>query len=101
MITQMLVKRHAPPSFYNPIKTYETLLLWCSDGWTYDTIGQIRRQFLVDEESNLHIKEEKTARTTYSDIQYSETVIITILSHNPKIWIEKGETFIECYEEVA
>jgi len=97
----MQVKRHAPPSFYSSIKTYDTLLLVCSDGWTYDTIGQSRRQFLVDGEGNLSIKEEPSLRRTYSDILYSETVNIIIISEKPRIWIERGETFVECYEEVA
>jgi len=97
----MLLRRHAPPSFYKPIKSYETLYLWCSDGWVYDTIGQIRRQFLVDAQDNLHMKQEPTQRLTYSDIQYSETITIVIISIIPLMWIEKGETHIECYEEVA
>jgi len=97
----MQVRKREPPSSFNTLKTYETTLLWCSDGWVYDTAQQKRRQFLVAGNDVFTMKEETTLRTAYSDVQYLETVIISLLSETPRVWIEKGDEFEQCYEEVA
>lgn len=97
----MQVRKRELPSSFNRLKTYETTFLWCSDGWVYDTAEQKRRQFLIAENDLFTMKEESTTRTAYSDVQYSETVVVSLLSTSPRIWIEQGVDFEHCYEVIA
>lgn len=82
-------------SSYKAIQSYQTKLIWCSDGWVYDSVAMKRRQYKVDE--FLHMEEECTTRTVYSDIQQIEDVTIHILSADPKTWIEQGDGWAEGY----
>ena len=89
----MLLRKQEPLSS-KPIKTYETTLLWCSDGWVYDTTAKTRRRYKTD--GNLFsMEEEPTSRTVYSDVEYVEEAKIIVISETPRIWIEQGEMFTQ------
>jgi len=85
-------------SSFKAIQSYRTKLVWCSDGWVYDSVAMKRRRYKVDD--FLHMEEEPTGRTVYSDIQQIEDVTIHMLSADPKSWIEEGQMFKEMYVEV-
>ena len=94
MITQMLVRKQEIPLSYKAVREYETTLLWCSDGWVYDTFTKTRRRFKTD--GNLFsMEEEPTTRTSFSDVQYVEEAKIIVISETPRIWIEQGEMFTQ------
>lgn len=97
----MQVRRRELPLSYKEISSYTTTLLWCSDGWVYDTAQQQRRQFLVAGNNIFTMKEESTTRTAYSDVQYLENITVSLLSASPRVWTEKGDDFEQCYEEIA
>jgi hypothetical protein len=65
----------------------------------FDTTKQIRRKYSFSDGIIL-IEEEATERAVYSDVQQIEKIHIFILNMSPKIWIEKGDTFEEMYEEL-
>lgn len=89
-----MLLRKQEPSLSKPIRTYETTLLWCSDGWVYDTTTKTRRRYKTD--GNLFsMEEEPTTRTVYSDVEYVEEAKIIIISETPRIWIEQGEMFTQ------
>lgn len=89
-----MLLRKQEPSSYKAIKTYDTTLLWCSDGWVYDTFTKTRRRFKTD--GNLFsMEEEPTTRTSFSDVQYVEEAKIIVISETPRIWIEQGEMFTQ------
>jgi hypothetical protein len=71
-----------------------TTLLWCSDGWVYDTYTKTRRQYQTDGVF-LNVEEEPTTRTAFSDVEYTEEVKIIVLSKSPRVWIEQGELFTQ------
>lgn len=97
MITQMLVRKQEIPLSYKAVREYETTLLWCSDGWVYDTYTSTRRRYKTDG-ILFNIDEEPTAKTSYSDVQEIEKLTISILQENPKMWIEGLCVFVECLE---
>jgi len=97
----MLVRKLAPPSSYKVLKSYETLLVWCSDGWVYDTVTNVRRQFMTVGADVFKMEEEITEQRVYSDVQYSENITVEIISKSPRIWVERNGEFCQCYEEVA
>ncbi|NDB83718.1 MAG: hypothetical protein EB127_13485 [Alphaproteobacteria bacterium] len=91
-----MLLRKQEPSLSKPIRTYETTLLWCSDGWVYDTTTKTRRRYKTD--GNLFsMEEEPTTRTVYSDVQNIEAVTIKIYQENPKIWLEEGVGWSETF----
>jgi hypothetical protein len=90
----MKIKKQEQPSTYNEKSSYETTLLWCSDGWVYDPVAMNRRRFFTGEEG-LSMEEEPMNRTLFSDVQYIEDVKIIILSESPRMWIEQGELFTQ------
>jgi hypothetical protein len=93
----MLVRRQKLPSYSKSLKTYETKLLWCSDGWVYDSVSMKRRRFFTQDNDVLNMEEEPFKQTVFSDVQYSEDIVVTILSDSPRTWIEKSSSFEECY----
>ena len=97
----MLIRKQELPSSYNVLKTYDTLLVWCSDGWVYDTVTNIRRQFTVAGRDLFKMDEEATGIKVYSDVQYSENITVEIISKSPRIWVERNGEFQQYYEEVA
>lgn len=97
----MLIRKQELPSSYNVLKTYDTLLVWCSDGWVYDTVTNIRRQFTVAGCDLFKMDEEATGIKVYSDVQYSENITVEIISKSPRIWVERNGEFQQYYEEVA
>lgn len=99
MLTQMLVKRLEQHSFSNFITSYETVYYWCSDGWCYDGAAKIRRKYMTDDSIFKVI--EEPYKGPYSDVQMVENVLYILVSEKPKIWIEKGDLFEECFEEIA
>ena len=95
----MLVKRQEPSSS-RPIDDYKTELFWCSDGWVYDTFTKTRRRYKTD--GNLFsMEEEPTTRTSFSDVQYHETVFVTVYQTNPRIWEEEGDGWSDSFCVVA
>ena len=92
----MRLRRQEPPWSYKSLESYQTKLIWSLDGWVYDSVAMKRRRYKVDD--FLHMEEEATGRSVYSG--EIENVTIHILSADPKIWIEEGETFKEMYVEV-
>lgn len=97
----MLVKKQELPSSYKVIKSYDTLLVWCSDGWVYDTVTNIRRRFMTAGTDIFNMVEESTEIKVYSDVQYSENITVEIISKSPRIWVERNDEFKQYYEEVA
>lgn len=97
----MLIRKRELPLSYKAIKTYDTLLVWCSDGWVYDTVTNIRRQFMTAGTDTFNMTEEATEVKVYSDVQYSENITVEIISKSPRIWIERNNEFKQYYEEVA
>lgn len=97
----MLVRKLALPSSYKVLKMYDTSLLWCSDGWVYDTVTNTRRQFMTVSPDIFKMEEEDTMRQVYTDVEYFESIIVEVISNNPRIWVERNKEFQHYYEEVA
>lgn len=82
-----------------PIDSYKTTLYWCSDGWVYDTFTKTRRRFKTD--GNLfNMEEEPTTRTSFSDVQQSEMVFVTVYQTNPRIWTEEGDGWSDSFCQI-
>lgn len=96
----MLVKKQEPPSTYEFIDAYHTMLLWCSDGWVYDTKNRTRKKFFLTDDGLFHMEEEPYARDSYSDVQHTENVKIFVLSESPKIWIEQNDWGADMFTEM-
>jgi hypothetical protein len=90
----MRVQLSQPPSSFDGTK-YKTTLLWCSDGWVYDTTSKKRRQFAVINSELFDLNEQKVRKTVFSDVQHSEEVVITVISKSPLIWVEDKTMFSE------
>ena len=90
----MRVQLSQPPSSFDGTK-YKTTLLWCSDGWVYDTTAKKRRQFAVINSELFDLNEQKVRKTVFSDVQHSEEVVITVISKSPLIWVEDKTMFSE------
>lgn len=89
----MRLRRQEPPLSYKSLESYQTKLIWSLDGWVYDSVAMKRRRYKVDD--FLHMEEEATTRTVYSG--EIEDVTMHILSAEPKMWIEEGDGWAECY----
>jgi len=96
----MLIKRTAKPLSYSSIRSYKTVYLWCSDGWMYDTVGMKKYKYIPMGEF-LSVIREPFTRQSFSDVQYSEEIEVTILSEKPLIWVETGVNVGEMFEEVS
>jgi hypothetical protein len=68
-------------------------LLWCSDGWVYDTVNKTRRQFFSTEQPDVFRMVEETGIFVISDIQYQEEIGIKVISSNPRKWQEGTDMF--------
>lgn len=95
----MIIKRSLPPLSYEG-RTYKTNYLWCSDGWTYDVTSMVRRQYTPIDTRIFDMTEEKVTKAVFSDVQYTETLEITVVSENPRVWIEKGTDILDMFEEL-
>jgi hypothetical protein len=76
------------------------MLLWCSDGWVYDTKNRTRKKFFLTDDGLFHMEEEPYARDSYSDVQHTENVKIFVLSESPKIWIEQNDWGADMFTEM-
>ena len=97
MITQMQIKRQDIPSSYKPIDSYATELLWCSDGWVYDTFSKSRRRFKAFDGNTFYMEEEAVERVVFSDVQHHETVYVTVYQESPRMWTEKGDGYCDSF----
>jgi len=97
----MLVRKLELPSSYKVLNSYNTLLVWCSDGWVYDTVTNFRRQFTTVSADVFIMQEEFNGQKVYSDVQYSENITVETISKNPRVWVERNTEFQQCYEEIA
>ena len=95
----MLVQKLEIRSPYKFLSTYSTIYIWCSDGWMYNTKTRIRRKITL-QDTMLNMISEPYKSTSYSDVQYTETVDVFILSEKPLKWVEKGETYEDMFEEI-
>ena len=92
----MLVRRQEPPSSFRPIEDYKTTLYWCSDGWVYDTFTKTRRRYQTDGEL-FNMEEEPTTRISFSDVEQSEVVFVTVYQESPRIWTEEGDGWADSF----
>jgi hypothetical protein len=92
----MLLRKQEPPSSYKPVDSYKTTLYWCSDGWVYDTFTKMRRRYQTNGEI-FNMEEEATTRVSFSDIQQSETVFVTVYQESPRIWTEQGDGWSDSF----
>lgn len=97
ILIQMEIKRQDIPSSSKPIHSYATELLWCSDGWVYDTFSKSRRRFKTFDGNTFYMEEEPVERIVFSDVQHSETVYVTIYQENPRMWVEKGDGYSDSF----
>jgi hypothetical protein len=91
-----MLLRKQEPSSSKPIDSYKTTLYWCSDGWVYDTFTKTRRRFKTDGDL-FNMEEEPTTRTSFSDVQQSETVFVTVYQENPRVWTEEGDGWYDSF----
>jgi hypothetical protein len=92
----MLVRRQKLPSHYKPIDDYKTTLYWCSDGWVYDTFTKTRRRYQTNG-TLFTMEEEPTTRISFSDVQQSETLFVTVYQESPRIWMEEGDGWSDSF----
>jgi hypothetical protein len=92
----MLLKRLELPSSYKPVDDYKTTLYWCSDGWVYDIYTKTRRRYYTDGDL-FNMDEEATTRVSFSDVQKSETVFVTVYQESPRIWTEEGDGWCDSF----
>ena len=81
-------------------RMYNTVYVWCSDGWMYDLFSMIRRKYVSTHRPGiLEIVEEKFKDAAIQDIQHQEEVYVTVFSESPMVWTEttdgKEELFVE------
>jgi len=77
-----------------------TTLVWCSDGWVYDTKAGFRRRYIPLANKNLQMIQQPVKRSSFSYVQYFEEVEIIQVSLQPNSWIEKGTNYEEMYTQV-
>ena len=92
----MLVRKHELPSSCRPIEDYSTTLYWCSDGWVYDTFTKTRRRYQTDGKL-FNMEEEATTRSSFSDVQQIERVLVTVYQKSPRIWKEEGDGWYDSF----
>lgn len=56
----------------------------------------MRRRYQTDGEI-FNIEEEPVTRTSFSDVQQIETVVITVYQKSPRIWKEEGEDWSDSF----
>jgi hypothetical protein len=95
----MYIKKVAPSSFNG--KKHKTTYLWCSDGWTYDTTGKVRRKYEVVGDNLFNMIEEPYNRGVYSGVQYVERIEVILISESPKVWIEMGTDILDMFQETS
>jgi hypothetical protein len=92
----MLVRKQELPLSCRPVDSYNTTLYWCSDGWVYDTFTKTRRRYQTDGDI-FNIEEEPTTRVSFSDVQQSEMVFVTVYQESPRIWREEGDGWFDSF----
>ena len=92
----MLVRKQEQPSFFRAINEYKTVLYWCSDGWVYDIVKKTRRRYHTDGDL-FNIEEEPTTIMSFSDVEQSETIVITVYRESPRIWKEEGDGWSDSF----
>ena len=88
----MIIQLSELPSDYKVLTSYKTIYLWSSDGWIYNTAKKQKYQYVFISPTKFIRVEEAYEQTSYSDVQYSEELEISILENG---FIEKGELFTE------
>jgi hypothetical protein len=93
----MQIKRQDIPSSYKPIHSYKTDLLWCSDGWVYDTLSKTRRRFKAFDGNTFFMEEEPVEQTVFCDVQHSEIVYVAVYQESPRMWTEEGDGYKDSF----
>jgi hypothetical protein len=62
----------------------------------YDIYTKTRRRYYTDGDL-FNMDEEATTRVSFSDVQKSETVFVTVYQESPRIWTEEGDGWCDSF----
>lgn len=60
----------------------------------------VRRKYQGMGDDVFQLTEEPVVKMVFSGVEYAETLEITVVSENPKIWIERGAHTSDMFQEV-
>jgi len=67
--------------------------VWSSDGWCYNIEKKVRRKFFSTNKKDVFQLFEEHGIFVITDVQHQETLDVSIISINPRIWQEGTDTF--------
>jgi hypothetical protein len=94
----MKIIQREPKSYISEIESYKTTYIWAIDGWVYDIVKKIRKQFFI-QDGEITMETEPYTQSIPTPM-YIEALEIKLLSKVPLVWKEVGVNFEETYEEV-